>query len=121
MKYMLLIYNRPGFVDSITEDQRTELFAEVDALMKELSESGEWVGGDALADPSTTKTVRLSGGQLAVTDGPFMESKEQFAGYVAVDVESLERATEIAARWPDVRFGGAMEVRAYMHDSGAEM
>jgi hypothetical protein len=121
MKYMLLIYNRPGFGDELSEQERTELFSEVDALMAQLSESGELVGGQALADPSNTRTVRLRAGQPAVTDGPFIESKEQFAGYVTVDCDSLERAVEIAARWPDVRLGGAMEVRAIMDESGTEM
>jgi hypothetical protein len=121
MKYMLLIYNNPAFMSELSEQERTDLFAEVDTIMKELTESGELVGGDALADPSTTKTIRLRGGQPAVTDGPFMESKEQFAGNLVVDCASEERAVEIASRWPDVRLGGAMEVRAYMHESGTEM
>ena len=43
-----------------------------------------------------------------------MESKEHFAGYLTVDSASPERAAEIAAGWPDVRFGGAMEVRAIL-------
>ncbi|WP_443612984.1 sigma-70 family RNA polymerase sigma factor [Actinomadura madurae] len=60
---MLLIYNRPGFVEELGEAERDALFAEVGAIMKELEESGEWVGGEALADPSTTKTVRERGGQ----------------------------------------------------------
>jgi hypothetical protein len=121
MKYMLLIYNRPGFAEQLSDQERAELFGEVDALMAELSESGELVDGQALADPSNTRTVRLGAGQPAVTDGPFMESKEQFAGYVTVDCDSVERAVEIAARWPDVRLGGAMEVRPLMHDTGTDM
>ena len=110
MKYMLLIYNRPGFTEELTEAERTRLFGDVDALMKELTESGELVSGDALADPSTTRTVRVRDGVPAVTDGPFIEAKEQFAGYLTVDVESEERAVEIAARWPDASLF-AMEVR----------
>ncbi|HEY8480876.1 MAG TPA: YciI family protein [Spirillospora sp.] len=121
MKYMLLIYNRPGFVEELTEQEREELFGEVDALMKELTESGELVGGDALADPSATRTVRHKDGRPAVTDGPFLEAKEHFAGYITVDCESAERAVEIASRWPDVRYGGAMEVRAIMEQTGTEM
>ncbi|MFG2089166.1 MULTISPECIES: YciI family protein [unclassified Spirillospora] len=121
MKYMLLIYNRPGFVEELTEQERDELFGEVGAIMEELTGSGELVGGDALADPSTTKTVRRKDGQPAVTDGPFLEAKEHFAGHITVDCESLERAVEIASRWPDVRFGGYMEVRAIMNESGTEM
>jgi hypothetical protein len=120
MKYMLLIYNRPGFVDDLSDDDRTALFGEVDALIEELTAAGELIGGEALADPSNTRTIRLRGGQAAVTDGPFMESKEHFSGYVAVDCD-FERALEIAKRWPDVRFGGAMEVRPFMTESGTEM
>ena len=114
MKYMLLIYNRPGFVDELTDEQRTELFGEVDALLAELTASGELVRGEGLAGPETARTVRLQDGQPAVTDGPFSEAKEQFAGYTAVDCATRERAEEIAARWPDVRYGGAIEVRAVM-------
>lgn len=110
MKYMLLIYNRPGFVEELTEAERTRLFGEVDTIMKELTESGEMVAGDALADPSTTRTVRVRDGVPVVTDGPFIEAKEQFAGHITVDVESEERAVEIAARWPDAKLF-AMEVR----------
>jgi hypothetical protein len=71
---------------------------EVDALLKELTESGELVGTQALADPSNTKTVRVRDGVPAITDGPFAEAKEQLSGYLIVDCASPERATEIAAR-----------------------
>ncbi|MEU7612475.1 MULTISPECIES: YciI family protein [unclassified Micromonospora] len=121
MKYMLLIWNRPGFTEELSEQDRTALFGEVDEIMKELTETGELIGGQALANPSQTLTVRAVDGRAEVIDGPFMESKEQFAGYLAVDCDSPQRAAEIAARWPDVRFGGAMEVRPIMDESGAEM
>jgi hypothetical protein len=111
---MLLIYNRPGFVTELTEQERGALFGEVDALMAELTESGELVGGQGLADPSQARTVRQRDGRPVASDGPFIESKEQFGGYVAVDCATQERALEIAARWPDVRYGGAIEVRAIM-------
>jgi hypothetical protein len=107
---MVLIYNRPGFVQDLTEAERGELFGEVDAILKELTDSGELLGTEALADPSTTRTVRVRDGAPAVTDGPFIEAKEQFAGYLLLDCANLERAIDVAARWPDAkRF--AMEVR----------
>ncbi|RKN23900.1 YciI family protein [Micromonospora musae] len=121
MKYMLLIWNRPGFVEELSEQDRVALFGEVDEIMKELSESGELIGGQALADPSQSRTVRLAGGHPEVVDGPFLESKEQFAGYLAVDCDTPERAAEIAQRWPDVRYGGVMEIRAIMDEAGPEM
>jgi hypothetical protein len=121
MKYMLLIYNNPATLEALSEDEKSELFGDVDAIMSELQESGELVGGEALAHPSTAKTIRMQGGAVAATDGPFAEAKEQFAGYLALDCETEERALEIALRWPDPKYGGALELRAVMQQSGTEM
>jgi hypothetical protein len=120
VKYLLLIYNNPATYEAWSEAERAALFGEVDAIMKDLGESGELVGGRALADASQTKTVRVRNGIPAVTDGPFAEAKEQLAGYLIVECETIERAVEIAARWPDAQYF-AMEVRPIMQTSGAEM
>jgi hypothetical protein len=120
MKYMLLIYDNPDTRDVFFGDQGAELTAEVDAIIRELTESGELVGGEALADPSNSRTVRVREGVPAVTDGPFAEAKEQMGGYLIVECEHPERAVEIAARWPNARFC-AMEVRPIMDTSGSEM
>ncbi|HEY8525567.1 MAG TPA: YciI family protein [Acidimicrobiales bacterium] len=110
---MLLIYNNPAIYEALPPEEREALFAEVDALMAELRKSGEWLGGEALADRSTAKTVRVRDGVPVVTDGPFIEAKEQFAGYAMIDCETEERAVQIAARWPDAKYF-AMEVRPLM-------
>jgi hypothetical protein len=120
MKYMLLIYNNPATYESWSEEERQALFGEVGALMTELRESGELVGGEALADQSNSKTVRVRDGVPAITDGPYAEAKEQFAGFITVDCENIERAAEIAARWPDSRYF-AMEVRPVMHTTTADV
>jgi hypothetical protein len=108
---MLLIYNNPATYESWTEEERAALFGEVDAIVTDLRKSGELVGGAGLADPGSARTVRVRQGATAVTDGPFAEAKEQFAGYLTVDCETPERAEEIAASWPDARYF-ALEVRA---------
>jgi hypothetical protein len=120
VKYMLLIYNNPSFFETLPEEELNSIFGEVDTIMQELKDSGEWVGGEALANSSQARTVRVRDGVPAVTDGPFVEAKEQFAGYLMVDCETPERAVEIAARWPDARYW-AMEVRAVMTPGGTEM
>ena len=120
VKYMLLIYDNPNTREAFFGEGGDDLMGEVDALMKELTESGELVSTEALADPSNTKTVRVRGGVPAITDGPFAEAKEHLGGYLVVDCESLERATEIAAHWPNARFC-AMEVRPIMDTAGTEM
>ena len=68
-------------------------------LNAELKERGEFVEAQALSSPALAKFV-VSGAaaDTVVTDGPFPESKELLAGYRTIDVESLERALEIAAR-----------------------
>jgi hypothetical protein len=120
MKYMLLIYDNADTRERFLGEGSDALTAEVNAILQELTESGELVGGEALADPSNTKTIAPRDGMPAVTDGPFAEAKEHLGGYLIVECESLERATEIAKRWPNSRFS-AMEVRALMETSGAEM
>ncbi|MCO1656873.1 YciI family protein [Pseudonocardia sp. S2-4] len=121
MKFMLLIYNNPAAIEAMPESERAQIFADVDAIMAELTESGELVGGEALAPGEQARTVRVREGVPAVTDGPFAEAKEELAGYLTVDCESVERAVEIAARWPDAK-RWAMEVRPVMTpDAGAEM
>jgi hypothetical protein len=120
VKYMLLIYENPGTREAFFSEEGKELMAEIDAVMKELTDSGELVGGEALADPSNTRTVRVQDGVPVTTDGPFAEAKEHLGGYLMVECESIERATEIAARWPSTRFS-PMEVRPVMDQGGTEM
>lgn len=110
MKYMLLIYQNPDAWNALSEEARNAVMNDATVMFEELTASGEAVGGDPLAPASATKTVRVRDGVATVTDGPFIESKEQFVGYLTVDVKSQERAVEIATRWPDARYW-ALEVR----------
>ena len=112
MKYLMLIYNNPDNLREQGQDMDA-IFAEVGAIMEELNANGEWVSGEALADISQTKVVRVKDGTPAITDGPFAEAKEHLAGFCIFDVASEERALEIAARWPDARMGG-VELRPLM-------
>lgn len=116
MKYMLLIFSNPAN-PHIAAEEMEGVMAEVGALMDELTASGEWIGGEALADPAQAKTVKVRDGRPAITDGPFAEAKEHLAGYCLFDFETEERALEIAARWPDARTIG-VELRPLMtHDA----
>jgi hypothetical protein len=120
MKYMLLIYDNPDTRELFFGPEGEGLIREMEELMAELRESGELTSTDALADPSQTRTVRSHDGVPAVTDGPLAEAKEHFGGYLIVDVESPERAVEIARRWPSVRFA-PMEVRPLMGVAAEEL
>jgi hypothetical protein len=119
VKYMLLIYSTPESLEAASVDMDA-LFGEVNDLIEELTASGEWLSGEALADPVNSKTVAVREGVPVVTDGPFLEAKEHLAGYCRLECESLARAIEIAARWPDARYK-AVELRPLMGDGGMEM
>lgn len=131
MKYLLLIYSNPESWEhpmyardpeflALPEDERAEVAHRAEELHREIVESGELVTGSALADPAASRSVRVRAGLPATTDGPYIEAKEQLAGYFVLDCESLERACEIAARFPDSRFTG-VEVRPIMSCGGQEM
>jgi hypothetical protein len=120
VKYILLIYQNPEAFQALSEDELNQIMGEVDTIIEELTKSGEWVGGEGLAHPSNAKTVRVREGAPVVTDGPYLEAKEHLVGFSLVECESIERATEIAVRWPDARYW-AVEVRPMMTQAGTEM
>lgn len=97
MKYMLAIYGNQAGWDAITPDVHERIMNGHQALQRDLTASGEFVGSAGLTTVDA-RVVRLRDGVPAVTDGPFTEAKEVLAGYYMVDCESLERATEIAGR-----------------------
>jgi hypothetical protein len=117
---MLMIYMNPVTWESLSEDQRNEVFGGHDDFTKVARESGEFIGTHTLADPSNSAVVRVRDGAPSVTDGPFVEAEEHLAGFYLVDCETKERAIELAGLVPDARFS-AMEVRPVMFSAGAEM
>lgn len=64
-----------------------------------------------LQPAATATTVRVDDGRTLMTDGPFVEIKEELGGYYVVEAEDLDAAIELAARIPAARRGGAVEVR----------
>jgi len=110
MKYLLMIYSDEHAFEAMSEDERHEVYAAYDELMKDLAANGHMLGGDELAPTSTATTVQVRGGERMVTDGPFAETKEQLGGYFLIDVDDLDAAIDIAARIPSVH-SGSIEVR----------
>lgn len=96
MKYMIMMF---GSAESMMQTQSPEWVREMIGFMtqldKDLTEAGELVYNEGLADPSAAKTVRLVDGAVTATDGPFAEAKESVIGFWIVDVESEARLMEI--------------------------
>jgi hypothetical protein len=123
VKYLILIYGNPQsrqVWESLPEEQRANDLQAYAALNQELAASGELITAEALADPSLTRQVLVRDGRVSTTDGPFAEVKEQLAGFYLVDCDTIERATEIAARIPEAPVS-ILEIRPILSYSGLEM
>ncbi len=101
MKYILMMTGTKAGVDTYRAWSKKDIethFAFLKNLNKELSEVGELVANEPLAAPDQAKVVHAGKDGTPITDGVFPEAKEFLLGYWIVDVESPQRAYEIAAR-----------------------
>lgn len=109
MKYMMLIHQGPaiGEFDSLTDEEKAPIYAAWGAIR----DTPGVTPGMQLAPPDTATTVRASGGETLVTDGPFAETKDAIGGYLIFEADDLDAALALAARIPAVHQGGGVEVR----------
>lgn len=123
MKYLMLIYGNEQVWNSVDADGFAKLVAEVDAFNETLRESGELVDAQGLV--SRPRAVRVVGDSPVVTDGPYLEAKEYVGSYFVVDVDSEQRAVEIARSYPALRYsrglGGGIEVWPLMAKGGGDI
>lgn len=110
MRYMLLVYADERLLsDFMTPDA----YEEFETLGRELANSGRLDLTGGLMPAASATTVRVRGGQVLVTDGPFAETREQLGGFSVAEFDSLEDALAMAARVPTAKIGG-VEVRGIM-------
>jgi hypothetical protein len=119
-RYLLGVNFEAGVIDTPMDQwEPEEITAHLDYyrdLNRELTESGELVGQEVLTGPDLAKIVTGDGKTApVVTDGPFQEFKEWLAGYQIVDVESEDRAIEIAARVSAVPGPGGVPLQQPIH------
>ena len=108
----VLTFNQPLDVIERHEDPQLgpPLLEPWKAYMSEMHAAGVMRGGNRLAPPWTASTVRLRHGERVVQDGPFADTKELAAGYVVIEVPSLDEALQWAAKSPSSATGST-EVR----------
>jgi hypothetical protein len=113
MQYMLLIYGDESSRGNGSEAEQQAEMAKWFAYTEEMRSAGAMKAGDALQPTATATTVRDSGGEPLVTDGPFAETKEQLGGYYLLDVADLDEAIKWAAKCPGAKYG-SIELRPIM-------
>lgn len=107
MKYLCLVYSEEARLHAQPDSPED---SECQAYAESVADSGRMLAAEALQPVDTATTVRLRGGEVSITDGPFAETKEQLAGFFLVDAQNLDEALEIAAGIPAARVG-SVEVR----------
>jgi hypothetical protein len=95
-----------------------EEMAKMANFSQEMAQAGVLLATDGLQPSSKGARVRLSGGKVTVTDGPFTESKELIAGFAIVQLKSKAEAIELAERFLRLAGDGESEIRQ-MHDAPA--
>jgi len=106
MQYLLLIYANDTEWDSRSPDEQAAILKEYQAV----SATRGVTGGAQLEPAASATTVRVQDGRTLVTDGPFVEAKEELGGFYLFEADNIDDAIEVAGRIPAARTG-AVEVR----------
>ncbi|HEX3589628.1 MAG TPA: YciI family protein [Pseudonocardiaceae bacterium] len=105
MQFVLVIYN--GDEGSVSDEDMRSAYADYAAL----NEMENVTGCPPLGLPENATTVRVADGSPVTTGGPYLDVKGAVGGFLIVEAENLEAAVAVAARVPQARMGGAVEVR----------
>ena len=117
MKFMLLVHHDEKAFAAFDDAIKTGMLDESIRLTHRLHADGQYLSASPLQPASTAAIVRVREAKPFVTDGPFIETKEQVAGYFLIEAKSREEAIAIAGRVPGARIG-SVEVRPLREVSG---
>lgn len=110
MRYVLLFTGDQDEFHAMTPEETQAVYGQIGDWWGRHAAAGVIQAGEQLQLPNTAKTVRHSktSGSPQITDGPYIEAKEQIGGFAVVEVENLDQALELARTWPA---RGTVEVR----------
>ena len=115
MKYLCLICAEK-VMEQMPRAEADAHFEEYREFTDGIRRSGHFVGCNRLLPPEAATTVRVRNGRVAVTDGPFAETREQIGGYYVIEARDLNEAMQVAARIPGACHG-AVELRPIADDA----
>ena len=110
MKYMCIAYEEERKLNELSTGEWQALRQETLDYVTSLQESGRLLAAHPLQSATKAATVRIRNGKIAVTDGPFAETKEQIGGFFLIEAADFNEAIQIATMWPSARIG-TIEVR----------
>ncbi len=109
MKYVMLIFQGDAQERqaALSDDEQKQVYADYQGI----NETPGVSTVPPLGVPENATTVRVDGGRVLTTDGPFVGMKEAVGGVFVLDADDLDAAIAVAARVPAARYGGAVEIR----------
>jgi hypothetical protein len=117
VKYICLVYAEPGALSGLSPAERTALDRDSLAYDEQLRRGGHFLAASALQAVSTASTIRVRGGRVLTSDGPFAETKEVLCGFIFIEAGDAEEARRLAAGIPMARHG-TIEVRPELDIGG---
>ena len=112
MRYVCLGYLEPGKFESMSESERNQVLDECFSYNGELRKNGHLVAEEPLQSPDTAVTVGWKDGKVAVTDGPYTETKEQLGGIQVLEARDLNHAIQLISQSPGLKWKcGTIEIR----------
>jgi len=115
MKYLCLIC-ADKVMETMAPDFAAQHFEDYREFTREVRESGHFVSGNRLLPADSATTIRVRQGNVTVTDGPYVETKEQLGGYFVIEARDLNEAIQVASRIPGARIG-CVELRPIAEDA----
>ncbi len=110
MKFLFLIYHDETVMDALPEGEMQTFIDSALDYDEEIRQSGHYIVSNALQGARTARTIRVRGGKVSTTDGPFAETKEVVGGVFVVDLPDLDEAIRLAALIPTAEHG-SLEIR----------
>jgi hypothetical protein len=113
MKQYLLSVCYPAGATQPPPDALQRIMRDVKTIHGEMQNAGVWIFGGGLTPPSSATVLRNQGGEIVMTDGPFIESKEQIGGFSIIKVSDLDAALDWGRKLARA-IGTPIEVRPLM-------
>lgn len=117
MKFILLVHHDESAFEQMSDETKKGLLSESIRLCHQLDANGEYVHASPVYPAATAALVRVRDGRPLVTDGPFIETREQMAGYFLIEAKDRDEAVAIAGRVPGASIG-TVEVRPVIEVAG---
>lgn len=112
MKYICFGYQNEKKWEQMSESEKNALFDACFAYDDELRAKGHFVSGEAIEDASSAVSIRFKNGKASVTDGPFIETKEQLGGVAIIEAKDLNEAIALWSNHPAMAFDASgFEIR----------